>query len=108
MTKIWPGPGSNSGTASIASGCRELVHHRRLHGLRHSNLRLMLAFSPLVLRADPPAATHVLADDFPDDRQSFPGRFLGEQGGVGDAAHELRDVVVDRLLRPDLAFRAVM
>ena len=50
-----------------------------------------------------PAAIHVLRDDLPDNRQSFFGGFLGRQGRIRNIAHQLRNVVIDLLLRPMLA-----
>src|SRR5258707_11905780 len=51
----------------------------------------------------PPAAAHALADDLANDRQRFSGGFLRWQGGICDITHQLRDVVIDLLLRPDVA-----
>src|SRR6476660_7213336 len=51
----------------------------------------------------PSAAAHALADDLANDRQGFSGSFLWPQGGICDIAHQPCDVVIDLLLRPDLA-----
>src|ERR1700722_16378945 len=50
-----------------------------------------------------PAAATALVDLLANDRQCFFGGFLRRQGGICDIAHQLRDVVIDLLLRPDVA-----
>jgi hypothetical protein len=52
----------------------------------------------------PPAAVHLFPDDFPDNRQGFPGRFLRRQGRICNIAHKFGHVVIDLLFRPYLTF----
>ena len=47
---------------------------------------------------------HILSDHLPNDRERFLGCFPGRQGCIRDIADKLRDVMIDLLLGPYLAF----